>query len=190
MSSFLCLTRTSLNPNLIFTQNPPISSTNLYKISSTVCFLTFFLAFHFRLCRICFRVLELGIFEKRVGNYDFGLIFFKILIGLCPSCIVCIYVGPLWQFDIIFRYIFICSCIAHLCSAVLHSMCLIKCSSGIFELFGLKWVPNFGFTLDWTCWTCFDHWVCVLHTLTHMCLTMPCTLDAHTCIVAIFLHFC
>ena len=133
LSSLLCLTQTSLNPNLIFTQNPPISSMNLYKISLNVCFLTFFSAFPCRLCRICLRVLELGIFEKGVGNYDFGPKVFKILIGLCPNCLDCIYVGSLWHFDHIFRYIFICSCIAHMCSVVLHSMCLLKCSSGIFE---------------------------------------------------------
>ena len=144
LCSLLCVTRTSLNPNLIFTKNPPIPSTNLCKISSKVCFLTFFLAFHFRLCRICFRVLELGIFEKRVGNYDFGQIVLKILIGLCPICLVCIYVVPLWQFELVFRHIFICSGIAHLCSVVLHFMCLIKCLSGIFLL---VWTP-----MSSNCW--------------------------------------
>ena len=138
LCSLLCLTWTSLNPNLIFTQNPPISSSNFYKISSKVCFLTFFLAFHFRLCRICFRVLELGIFKKGVGNYDFGQNFFKILIGQCPICLDCIYVGPMWQLKLVLRHIFICSCIANMCSVVLHTMCLIKCLSGIFELI---WTP-------------------------------------------------
>ena len=174
LSFLLCLTRTSLNPNLIFSQNPPISSTNLYKISSKVCFLTFFSAFHFRLCVICFRVLELGIFEKRVGNYDFGQIFFKILIGLCPIWLYCICVSPLWQFELVFRHIFICSCIAHMCSVVLHSMCLTKCSSGIFELFWTQMSSNFWvypwlnlFNMFWSLGVCFTHFA-------QLCLTMPC----------------
>ena len=41
--------------------------------------------------------------------------------------------------------------------------------------FGLQWVPNFGDYNDYICLLCFDHWVCVLHTLTQMCLVMPCT---------------
>ena len=83
-SSLLCLTRTSLTLNLIFTQNPPISSTNLCKFSSKVCFLTFFSAFHFRLCRICFRVLELGIFENGLGLMILGKRFSKSWLGSAP----------------------------------------------------------------------------------------------------------
>ena len=45
--------------------------------------------------------------------------------------------------------------------------------------FGLQWVPNFGDYHDWTCLSCFDHWVCVLHTLTQMCLVIPCTCIAY-----------
>ena len=40
---------------------------------------------------------------------------------------------------------------------------------------GLQWVPNLGDYHDWTCLSCSDHWLCVLHTLTQMCLAMPCT---------------
>ena len=76
----------------------------------------------------------IGDFRKRVGFIDFGQKIFKILIGLCPIWLVCICVGPLWQFELVFRHIFICSCIAHMCSVVLHSKCLTKCASGIFEL--------------------------------------------------------
>ena len=43
--------------------------------------------------------------------------------------------------------------------------------------FGLQWVPNFGDYHDWTCVSSCDHWLCVLHTLTQMCLVMP-----YTCI--------
>ena len=62
--------------------------------------------------------LNWGFFEKGVGNYDFGQIFFKILIGLCPICFDCICFGPLWHFNHVFRHISMCSCIAHMCSVV------------------------------------------------------------------------
>ena len=41
--------------------------------------------------------------------------------------------------------------------------------------FGLQWTPNFGDYHDWTCLSCFDNWLCILHTLTQMCLIIPCT---------------
>ena len=109
LNSFLCLTWTSLNPNLIFNQNHPISNTNLCKISSKVCFLTFFSSFYLRLCRICFRVLKLGIFEKGVGNYDFGKKNFKILIGLCPIVLIVSVLVPcsiLVMYLSIFSYVY------------------------------------------------------------------------------------
>ena len=50
--------------------------------------------------------------------------------------------------------------------------------------FGFQWIPNFGDYHDYTCLLFFDIWLCVLHTLTQMCLVMPCT-----CITrAYFMH--
>ena len=36
-------------------------------------------------------------------------------------------------------------------------------------------LKKFGDYHDYTCLSCFDLWLCVLHTLTQMCLIMPCT---------------
>ena len=116
----------------------------------------------------------IGDFWKRVGFTNFGQNFFKILIGLCPICLDCIYVGRLWQFEFVFRHILICSCIAHMCSVVLHSECLTKCSSGIFELVWTKmsscvclypWLNLFNMFRSWG--------VCSTH-FAQLCLTMPC----------------
>ena len=116
----------------------------------------------------------IGDFQKRVGFTNFGQNFFKILIGLCPICHDCIFVGPLWQFELVFRHIFICSCIAHMCNIVLHSKCLTKCSSGIFELVWTQmssfvWVyPWLNlFNMLWSLGVCFTHFA-------QLCLTMPC----------------
>ena len=117
-------------------------------------------------------------FEKGLGF----LIFIKILSDFWLGCIpfgLC--VGPLWHFNHVLRHFYMCSCIVHSCSVVLHAKYLTKCSSGILCCIGLKWVPLLGFTLDWTCLTCFGQWVCVLHTLPNLCLNaMPCTIYAHT----------
>ena len=119
-------------------------------------------------------VLNLGFSKKRVGFIGFGQTFYKILIGLCPIWLVCICVGPLCQFDLVFRHIFICSCITHMCSVVLHSMCLIKCSSDIFELVWTQMSSNFWvypwlnlFNMFWSLGVCFTQF-------DQVCLTMPC----------------
>ena len=51
-----------------------------------------------------------------------------------------------------------------------------------FHPFRLQLEPNFGVYLIYTCLTCFDHWMHVLHTFPHECLLMhcTCTLDVHT----------
>ena len=58
---------------------------------------------------------------------------------------------------------------------LVHTKYLIKCQNGILLLF---WTPMstklWGYQ-DYTCFSCFDHWLCVLHTLTQMCLVMPCS---------------
>ena len=140
LSSLLCLTRTSLNPNLIFTKNPKISSTNFCKISSTVCFLTFFSSFHLDYAKFVLGFLNWGFSKKGLGTMIFGKLFSKFWLGCVPFDFI---------ESVLFRHISMCSCIAHMCSVVLHAICLSKCSSGIFELVGLKWVPIRGFTLDW-----------------------------------------
>ena len=82
--------------------------------------------------------------KKGLGTMILGKTNFKLLIGLCPIYLDCICVSSLWHFDHVFRNIFICLCIAHMCSVVLHTTCLIKCSNGIFLL---VWTP-----MSSNCW--------------------------------------
>ena len=56
---------------------------------------------------------KLGIFWNGLRFFVFVNIFLKILIGLCPICCLCICVGPLWQFELVFRHFSLCSCIVH-----------------------------------------------------------------------------
>ena len=136
ISSF-CLPRASLKPKTIFTQNPINFKLKLYKIIIKVC-PTIFLLFHLDYAENFLGFINLVIFEKGVGIVGFCQNLFKFLIGLCPICLVCVCVGPMWQFWLVFRQNFSWSCIAHMLSRVLHIMCLIKYSSDIFELF---WTP-------------------------------------------------
>ena len=86
-------------------------------------------------------------------------------------------------------------------SRVLHIMCLIKCLSGIFELFWTPMSSKFWdyswlnlFNMFWSLGVCFTHFD---PTCAHTCLAMHylmhtlCTLHAHTCTVVnfFFLHF-
>ena len=144
----------------------------------------------------------IGDFQKMVVFIDFGQKNFKILIGLCPICHDCICVSPLCLFELVFMHIFICSCIVHMCSVVCIPSVWQNTQVAFLSWFGLKWFPLFRFTLDWTCLTCFDPWVCVLHTLpncaspflamhhlgTHHAHHMH-TRCTHTCTIAIVLHF-
>ena len=105
-------------------------------------------------------------------------VIFPLRTCIFPS--VCTCVGPMWQFKHVLRYFYMCSCIFHLCCALLHAKCLTKCSSDILCCIGLKWVPMLGVTLDWTCLPCFGQRMCVLHTVPNLCHDMPCTSKAHT----------
>ena len=106
---------------------------------------------------------------------------FNFLIRLYPICFVCVSVGPLWHFNMYLGKVYTCSCIDYMLVVLVHTKCLIKCPNDILVLFGLRWVPNFRDYNDYACLSCFDHWLCVLHTLTQMCFVMPwsCITYAH-----------
>ena len=78
----------------------------------------------------------MGIFEKLGWGSYFCDFFFKILIGLHPICCVCTCVGPMRHSSHVLRHFHLCSCIVHLCFALLHGKCLTECPSDIlvFEL--------------------------------------------------------
>jgi len=87
-------------------------------------------------------------------------------------------------------------------SRVLHIMCLIKCSSDIFELFWTLVSSKFWdypwlnlYNMFWSLGVCFTHFDpnVPIHALPYISkahlMHTTCTLDAHTCTVVIFLHF-
>ena len=54
-------------------------------------------------------------------------------------------------------------------------------SNGSWNMFRLRWVPNFGDHHNYSCLSCFDHWWCVLYTFPRECLFMhwSCISNAH-----------
>ena len=48
-----------------------------------------------------------------------------------------------------------------------------------FHCFGLHWEQIFGDYHAYECLTCFDHWLCALHTLPHECFVMHCSCISH-----------
>ena len=127
-------------PKYVFHSNLIFFKLNLYTINSKVCFLRLEIDLGF---------LNWGFSKKGLGTLFWAKVFQNFEWAM--SHLIYVYLCcPLWHFNHVFRHISMCSCIAHMCSVVLHSMCLSKCLSGIFELVGLKWVPILGFTLDWT----------------------------------------
>ena len=57
------------------------------------------------------RVLKTEDFQKLGWVSNFCENFFNSLIWLSPIWCLCIYVGPLWQFELVLRHISSCSCI-------------------------------------------------------------------------------
>ena len=96
--SLFCLPRASLKPKTIFTQNPINFKFKLCKIIIKVCFSTIFSLFHLDYVENSLGFIDLGIFEKRVGKVGLCQDLFKFLIGLCPICLACDCVDPMWQF--------------------------------------------------------------------------------------------
>ena len=100
------------------------------------------------------------------------------MIGFCFKCLFALDVGPLWHSKHVFRQVF--NMFMH-CSSHVYSVC-IKCLYSIFffHSFGLQWVPNFGVVHVSLLGSCLVYWLCILHTLLHMCishaLVMRCTL--------------
>ena len=90
---------------------------------------------------------------------------FKILIGLCFIWYVCSCVGPLWQFMLVLRHFFSCSCIVHSWNSLLHARCLTECLSDILVLnwtqlssnaWFLSWLIMF--IMFWLVFVCFTHY--------------------------------
>ena len=106
-----------------------------------------------------------------VGVLNFCENFSKILIGLSPICHLCIYVGPLWQFEHILRNFSLCSCIIYKSFALLHDRCLSKCPSDILVLNWTQVSSNdlilsclIMFIMFWSLPLCFTHFAYVAHT--------------------------
>ena len=137
----------------------------------------------------------MGIFQKWVGILNFCGNFSKILIGLSPICHLCIYVGPLWQFEHVLRDFSIFSCILHKSFALLHDWCLSKCPSDILVLNWTQVSSNVSFlsclvmlTMFWYLSLCFTHFAHVARTRhpsappMHLMLQSHASAHAHTCI--------
>ena len=94
------------------------------------------------------RVLKTEDFQKLGWVSNFCEKFFNSLIWLSPIWCLCIYVGPLWQFEHVLRQISLCSCILHHLCTLLHVRCLTKCPSDIFVL---NWtqVSSNAWILSW-----------------------------------------
>ena len=150
----LSLSRTIFNPKHYFIQTPLFSSKFSAKSFQGMYFLHYSHLLFSDYAEFMLRVLNLGIFENWVGFlFLVNFFFFKSLIGLCPICYLCIYVGPLWQFDHVLRPFSICSRIFHNCCALLHVMCLTDCLSDSSVLFWTQLSSNL-----W-CWSCLIIWV-------------------------------
>ena len=122
-----------------------------------------------------------GFFEKGLGFLILWKFSSKFWLGCVPFDI-CVFVlalcGILIMYWGIFTYV-------HTFFIYVVLYCMLSVWQNVLVTFlcwiGLKWVPLLGFTLDWTCVTCFGQWMCVLHTLTKLCVNaMPCIHYAHT----------
>ena len=120
------------------------------------------------------------IFRKWVGVHVFVNFFSKLWLGWIPFDLCVSVLAPCGILNIywgIFTYVhaFFIG-VVHCCMlSVWQNVCDILCC------IGLKWVLVLGFTLAWTCLTCFGQRVCVLHTVPILCLTMPCNASSrHT----------
>ena len=142
----------------------------------------------------------MGIFQKWVGILNFCENFSKILIGLSPICHLCIYVGPLWQFEHVLRDFSIFSCILHKIFALLHDRCLSKCPSDILVLNWTQVSSNdlilsclIMFIMFWYLSLCFTHFAHVAHTRHPPCISCINTCIhmhtyAHTVILTSLMH--
>ena len=149
----LSLSRTIFNPKHYFIQTPSFSSKFYEKSFQGMYFLHYSHLLFSDYAEFMLRVLKIGDFRKLVWISFSNEYFSKSLIGLCPICCLCIYVGPLWQFDHVLRYFSICSCIFHNYCALLHVMCLTDCLSDSSVLFWTQLSSNL-----W-CWSCLIIWI-------------------------------
>ena len=132
-----------------FLSTPSFSSKNLCKITSRYVFLNIVSIFVLDYADFSLGFWNLRIFEEGVGVLIFVQIFSKFSLGWVPFAVF-VSVLATWGILIMFwgRFHHVHALFIDV-SALVHVRCLSKCPSDIFELFGLKWVPMFGSTLDW-----------------------------------------
>ena len=127
---------------------------------------------------------------ERVGKILFLYKKFSIfLIGLCPICFNCVYVGLLWHSNMYLGIFYKCSCIVYMLNVSVHTRCLIKCSLGIFaliwtpmgtKLWGLPCLLNCNMFLSLLmCFAHFSLWMLVHALVMHYTCTHPITIVMH-----------
>ena len=171
-----------LNPKPIFSQKPNQNSSKSFSKSSLRYVWSLFSLYFLRLIIKFWVLYKLGLFLKKgLKTLSFVKFFFNFLIGLCPICFVYVCVGPLWHFNLYLGKIHTCSCIVYMLVVLLHTNYLIKCQMTFSHCFGLRQVPIFGNHHNYSCLSCFDYWLCVLHTFPRECLLMHwlCISHAH-----------
>ena len=131
-------------PKINFLSNPFKSKLVFCNFIFKVCFLKHF---SFYLSQIMQKISQgyqnWGFFENWVRFLNFVKIFSNYLIGLSLVYCLCIYVGPLWQIELVLRHFSSCSCISHCVYILVHVRCLTECPSDILWLY---WTQMSSFT--------------------------------------------
>ena len=196
-------------PKIIFQLNPIIFKQKSLQNHFKVCFSKHCFHFSFNFVDFSLGLSKLVIFSKKGWVSQFCEKFSKILIGLSPIWCLCIYVGPMWQFEHVlwqFKHVLrqfaLCSCILHHLCNLLHVRCLTKCPSDIFvmnwtQVSSNAWILSWliMFIMFWSLDVYFTH--CAhfvpqchdMHTLStlwahlmHLMLQPHTSHAAHTCI--------
>ena len=112
--------------------------------------------------------------KQGLGSWFLGKLFKKFWLGWVPFGLFVFVLAP---YGILNVYCGIFPCVhalsIHVVQCCMPSVCQ-NVQVTFLWCFWFNWVSMLGFTIDWTCLTCFDHWVCFLHTLPNLCLTMSC----------------
>ena len=153
----LRLSQTPFNPKSLNTQTPSFSSKNLCKITSRYVFLNIVFIFDLDYADFSLGFWKFGTFEKLGwGSYFCDFFFFlKFWLGwdpfdvcvfvLAPWGILSMYWGYFHHVHALFIVGFHCCMLAVWQNVLVTFLCWI----------GLNWVPMLGFSLDWSCLSCF-----------------------------------
>ena len=124
-----------------------------------------------------------GFFENGLGFWVFVKIFQNLWLGWVPFDI-CVSVLAPWGILSLYwgRFLHV-----HALFIVKIHCCMLGVWQNVLVTFlcwiGLNWVPMLGFYLDWSCLSCFGQCLCVLHTMSILCLNaMPCITRHISCI--------